>query len=152
MATPSQSPISTEVFWPAGKQTKGDLFRYTTVASVILPVLADRPLVMKRFPNGECRRSISTAACPDVPAGVRMSRWNRRAALADHRRRFERRCSIPASWPRSQDPWFSRVQTPGEPIRVAIDLDPSDDVPFTKVLDVARWCAMSSRRSACRRG
>ena len=32
---------------------KGDLLRYyATVAPLILPVVADRPLVMKRFPNG----------------------------------------------------------------------------------------------------
>ena len=39
----------------------------------------------------------------------------------------------------SQDPWFSRVQSPGEPDRVALDLDPSDGVSFEQVLDVARW-------------
>jgi hypothetical protein len=40
-------------FWPKLKLTKGDLFRhYVRVAPMILPVLADRPLVMKRYPNG----------------------------------------------------------------------------------------------------
>jgi len=40
-------------FWPTLKLTKGDLFRhYVRVAPLILPVLADRPLVMKRYPNG----------------------------------------------------------------------------------------------------
>src|SRR5262249_35865189 len=42
-----------KVFWPKLKLTKGDLFRYyARVAPAILAVLADRPLVMKRFPNG----------------------------------------------------------------------------------------------------
>jgi bifunctional non-homologous end joining protein LigD len=39
----------------------------------------------------------------------------------------------------SQDPWFSRVQSPDEADYVAIDLDPMPDVPFSQVLDVARW-------------
>ena len=39
----------------------------------------------------------------------------------------------------SQDPWFSRVQTPGIADHVAIDLDPMPDAPFSRVLDVARW-------------
>ena len=39
----------------------------------------------------------------------------------------------------SQDPWFSRVQSPDTPDHIALDLDPPDDMPFTQVLDVARW-------------
>jgi len=39
----------------------------------------------------------------------------------------------------SQDPWFSRVQSPAFADHAALDLDPSDGVSFAKVLDVARW-------------
>jgi bifunctional non-homologous end joining protein LigD len=39
----------------------------------------------------------------------------------------------------SQDPWFSRVQSPLEADYVALDLDPDDHAPFSRVLDVARW-------------
>ena len=39
----------------------------------------------------------------------------------------------------SQDPWFSRVQSPLDADYVAIDLDPGDGTPFARVLDVARW-------------
>jgi bifunctional non-homologous end joining protein LigD len=39
----------------------------------------------------------------------------------------------------SQDPWFSRVQHPQHADYAALDLDPSDGVPFERVLDVARW-------------
>ena len=54
------SPTSTvdvtnlgKVFFPKKKLTKGDLMRYyATVAPFVLPVMADRPLVLKRFPNG----------------------------------------------------------------------------------------------------
>src|SRR5262245_61511036 len=42
-----------KVFWPKLKLTKGDLFRYyVQAAPALLPAIADRPLVMKRFPNG----------------------------------------------------------------------------------------------------
>src|SRR5205085_759064 len=42
-----------KLFWPKLKLTKGDLLRYyATIAPYILPVVADRPMVMKRFPNG----------------------------------------------------------------------------------------------------
>jgi bifunctional non-homologous end joining protein LigD len=39
----------------------------------------------------------------------------------------------------SQDPWFSRVQSPLDADYVALDLDPGDGTPFSSVLDVARW-------------
>jgi bifunctional non-homologous end joining protein LigD len=39
----------------------------------------------------------------------------------------------------SQDPWFSRVQTPHFADHCAIDLDPMPDVKLEAVLDVARW-------------
>ena len=39
----------------------------------------------------------------------------------------------------SQDPWFSRVAHPEFADYAAFDLDPSDGVPFARVLDVARW-------------
>ena len=39
----------------------------------------------------------------------------------------------------SQDPWFSRVETPHTADQCAIDLDPMPGVKFAAVLDVARW-------------
>ncbi len=40
-------------FWPEPGVTKGDLLRYyLAVAPVLLPHLADRAMVMKRYPNG----------------------------------------------------------------------------------------------------
>src|SRR5712691_705912 len=42
-----------KVFWPEEGYTKGDLIAYYfNVAPIILPYLADRPLTMKRMPNG----------------------------------------------------------------------------------------------------
>ena len=42
-----------KVFWPQIKKTKGDLIRhYAKIAPFILPVIDNRPLVMKRLPNG----------------------------------------------------------------------------------------------------
>ena len=39
----------------------------------------------------------------------------------------------------SQDPWFSRVQSPLDADFVAIDLDPGEGATLAQVLDVARW-------------
>jgi bifunctional non-homologous end joining protein LigD len=42
-----------KVFWPGPPYTKGDLLRYyARIATVLLPHLHDRAMVMKRYPNG----------------------------------------------------------------------------------------------------
>ncbi|HUQ62419.1 MAG TPA: non-homologous end-joining DNA ligase [Acidimicrobiales bacterium] len=130
-----------KVFWPALKLTKGDLFRYyAQTAPVLLPVLADRPLVMKRFPNGIAAKPFYQHRAPEVPAGVRVepvqSEDERPQLIGGDLKTLLYTCQLAAI---SQDPWFSRVQSPGFPDEVAIDLDPSDGVPFDRVLDVARW-------------
>ena len=128
--------------WPQPRISKGDLFRhYLDVAPYILPVLRDRPLIMKRLPDGVDGHSFYQHRAPDdVPAGVR------RQAIPDD--------DVPmrlvggnlatllymvqlASV--SQDPWFSRAQSPHDADVVAIDLDPMDGVPFARVRDVACW-------------
>ena len=130
-----------KVFWPTLSLTKGDLFRYyATVAPAILPVLADRPLVMKRFPNGIDAAPFYQHRAPEVPAGVRVERVaatdGRPQIIGGDLKTLLYTCQLAAI---SQDPWFSRVQSPGEPDQVALDLDPADGVSFEQVLDVARW-------------
>lgn len=130
-----------KVFWPNATLTKGDLFRYyAQVAPAILPVLADRPLVMKRFPNGIAAKPFYQHRAPDVPAGVRVetvpSTDERPQIIGGGLKTLMYTCQLAAI---SQDPWFSRVQSAGDADHVALDLDPSEGVSFEQVLDVARW-------------
>jgi bifunctional non-homologous end joining protein LigD len=128
--------------WPRPAVSKADLFRhYLEVAPLLLPALRDRPLVMRRYPDGIEGHSFFQHRAPDdVPAGVR------REAIAgdDVPTRLVggglttllymvQLASI------SQDPWFSRAQSPAELDFAAIDLDPMEGVPFARVRDVARW-------------
>ena len=132
-----------KVFWPALKLTKGDLFRhYVRVAPYILPVLADRSLVMKRYPNGVDGKPFYQHRAPDrVPPGVRVeqatSDTDTRARLVGGSLMTLLYTAQLASI--SQDPWLSRIQSEDIVDHVAIDLDPPDGLPFRKVLDVARW-------------
>ena len=132
-----------KIFWPALKLTKGDLLRYyVEAAPFILPVVADRPLVMKRFPNGIGGEPFYQHRATAPPPGVRVE--DVREADGSARPQIvggdlvtllymSQLASI------SQDPWFSRVGSPGFADYVALDLDPMPDVTFAQVLDVARW-------------
>ncbi len=132
-----------KVFWPQGRLTKGDLMRYyADVAPYLLPVVEDRPLVMKRYPNGVPGKAFYQQRAPEpLPQGVRAE------ALADD-------TDVPSRLVGgslatllymtqlaaiSQDPWFSRIGSPLDADHVAIDLDPMPGTTFDQVLDAARW-------------
>lgn len=129
--------------WPALGITKGQLMRYyVAVAPQLLPVLADRPLVMRRLPDGVGGSAFYQQRAPDkVPPGVRVERV---AADKEVPTRLiggslatllymTQLASI------SQDPWFSRAKTFDDIDFAAIDLDPLEGTPFSTVRDVARW-------------
>jgi bifunctional non-homologous end joining protein LigD len=130
-----------KVFWPKQKLTKGDLFRYyAAVAPCVLPAIADRALVMKRFPNGIQAKPFYQHRVEEVPAGVRLET----VAVAERRPQIVGGTLKTLMYTTqlaaiSQDPWFSRVQSPQSADHVALDLDPSAGVAFDRVLDVARW-------------
>jgi bifunctional non-homologous end joining protein LigD len=130
-----------KVFWPKQKLTKGDLFRYyVRVAPYLLPAVADRPLVMKRFPNGVNAPPFYQHRAMDVPAGVRTEVVSvvetRPQIIGGTLKALLYMTQLAAI---SQDPWFSRVQHPEFADYAALDLDPADGVPFARALDVARW-------------
>ncbi|HET9703832.1 MAG TPA: DNA ligase D [Vicinamibacterales bacterium] len=131
-----------KVFWPAIKKTKGDLIRhYARISPYILPVVDNRPLVMKRLPNGVDGPSfyqhrapepvvsnvrIETLPNDDVPSrliGGSLKTLLYMAQLA----------SI------SQDPWFSTMDDLHSADQAAIDLDPQPGATFSQILDVAGW-------------
>jgi bifunctional non-homologous end joining protein LigD len=130
-------------FWPGLGITKGELLRYYVgVSPQLLPVVRDRPLVMRRFPDGIDRPAFYQHRVPDqVPPAAR-------AAAVPGDTEAGRRM-IGGALPTllymaqlgaiSQDPWFSRLQSPAEMDFAAIDLDPMQEAPFSRVVDVARW-------------
>ena len=138
-----------KIFWPAEKLTKGDLLRYYAgVAPLILPAVADRPLVMKRFPNGIDKPAFyqQRSRQEQPPANVRVETLPPEAEPISEpdARRFVGGNLITLLYMTqiaaiSQDPWFSRVQSPFDADYVALDLDPGEGTPFARVVDVARW-------------
>jgi bifunctional non-homologous end joining protein LigD len=129
-----------KVFWPKTRLTKGDLIRYyVKVAPFILPALADRPLVMKRLPNGVTGQTFYQHRATDVPAGVRILLVDvvkRPQLVGGDLLTLLYTAQLAAI---SQDPWFSRVQSPEFMDYAALDLDPMPGLPFARTLEVARW-------------
>ena len=130
-----------KIFWPKQRLTKGDLFRYyVRVAPFLLPAVADRPLVMKRYPNGVDAKPFYQHRVETPPGGIRTEV----VSVVEQRPQIIGGSLLALLYTTqlaaiSQDPWCSRVQHPQFADYVALDLDPADDVPFAKVLDVARW-------------
>jgi bifunctional non-homologous end joining protein LigD len=60
-----------KVYWPVDGYTKRDLLNYYyQVAPVMLPHLADRPLILKRYPNGIHKEHFFQHDVPDAPEFV----------------------------------------------------------------------------------
>ena len=136
-----------KILWPAIKGTKGELLRYyATVAPLILPAVEDRPLVMKRSPNGVDKPFFYQQHHPEnPPKGVRrvvvpVNEYSPSEEDAEERLiggslttllYMSQLAAI------SQDPWFSRVADPDHMDYAAIDLDPGDAATFHDIVDVA---------------
>jgi bifunctional non-homologous end joining protein LigD len=136
-----------KIIWPAIKGTKGELLRYyATVAPLILPAVDDRPLVMKRSPNGVDKPFFYQQHHPETPPkGVRRvvvpinedspSEEDAEERLIGGSLTTLLYMSQLAAI--SQDPWFSRVADPDHMDYAAIDLDPGDLATFRDIVDVA---------------
>jgi bifunctional non-homologous end joining protein LigD len=133
-----------KVFFPKEKFTKGDVLRYyVRIADLILPTMADRPLVLKRFPNGITGEAFyQQKASETTPPEVHVEE-----IVTDNGERQPRyiggdlltllyTIQLGAI---SVDPWHSRVQALEYADYTIIDLDPGPRANFARVVEVARW-------------
>ncbi|HEX8181706.1 MAG TPA: non-homologous end-joining DNA ligase [Pyrinomonadaceae bacterium] len=130
-----------KVYWPDDGYTKADLIRYYyEISAYILPYLKDRPLIMKRYPNGikgpffhqhdvnEAPDFVQTATLDveeghtvdyiiggDLPTLIYMANLG---AIERH-------------------PWHSRLRNLARPDWFVFDLDPGPGVEFTTICELA---------------
>jgi len=131
-----------KLFWPALGLTKGDLIQYyVDVAPALLPHLRDRPMVMRRYPDGAGKPFFFMKQAPHPrPAWVET-------------------CAIPhgggkvVDFPLIQDlpallwvvnlgcidlnPWYARRDDPDRPDYLHFDLDPVPGTSFARVREAA---------------
>ena len=131
-----------KVFFPSTGHTKGDVMRfYARVAPLLLPAILDRPLVMKRFPNGVRGKAFYQQRAPaDPPGSVRIE------PVADEGLTTQNRLIggdlatllyIVQLGAISIDPWHSRVQSVKYADYSIVDLDPGPRAPFARAIEVA---------------
>ncbi len=133
-----------KVYWPETGFTKGDLIAYyASVANLLVPYLADRPIHMNRFPDGIEGKSFYQK---EVKEGA--PTWIRTVTLGSRHRETgeleymvcdDRETLLYLANLGSIDlhPWMSRVASPDSPDYAVIDLDPKE-APFTDVIRIAR--------------
>src|ERR671937_868111 len=136
-------------FWPDEGITKGDLLDYyRRVAPVLVPHLRDRPFTMRRYPDGAFGDAFFQKDAPS-----HMPEWIPRVPVVvttRDRPRQRRRIQAPLVndelallWMVNMgcidmNTWYSRIDKLDRPDWVLFDLDPSPDVGFKEVIEVAR--------------
>ena len=136
-----------KVFWPEPGISKGELLRFQLrMAPYLLPVVENRPLVMKRFPNGVDGKSFYQHRAPDpLPDGLRVATVRESPDKPDSvvpylvGGRLQTLLYMAQLAVISQDPWFATLEDLESADQVALDLDPMPEATFDRVLDVACW-------------
>ncbi len=129
--------------FPEPALSKGDLMRYyVAVAPLLLPIIADRPLVLRRYPTGVRGKSFFQQNAPDgVPDAVRVETL--RSADGEPQRRFVGGDIATLLYTVqmgaiSVHPWNARVNSLDMVDHAIIDLDPGDGSTFATAVTVAR--------------
>jgi bifunctional non-homologous end joining protein LigD len=135
-------------FWPDEGITKGDLLRYyRDIAPVVVPHLRDRPFTMKRYPDGAFGKSFfqkdAPSHMPDWIPTVEVQATTREAPRQTRTIRAPLvNDELALLWMVNMgcidlNTWYSRIDKPNRPDWVLFDLDPSPDVGYKEVVQVA---------------
>jgi len=132
----------TKPFWPALGLTKGDLLQhYIDVAPVLLPHLRDRPMVMKRYPDGADGKFFFMKQAPSPrPPWIELCAVRHRSGKVVEFPMIQDLASL--LWVVNLgcidlNPWYSRCDDVDRPDYLHFDLDPVRDAPFARVLEAA---------------
>lgn len=132
-----------KIYFPDMKASKGDLMRYyARVADELLPAIAGRPLVLKRYPNGIEGKSFYQQKAPDtVPDGVSVVTIENEDGEQQRRLvggNLQTVLYIVQLGAISVDPWHGRIDDLSAVDYSIVDLDPGPRATFERVVEVAR--------------
>ncbi len=133
-----------KMYFPESGIRKRDLLAYYfRVGHLMLPFLKDRPMVLRRYPNGIREKAFfqkeATDSIPD---------WLPRATVFSEERGGEMPYVMANNLAAllyltnlgciDHNPWSSRAESQDSPDYVFFDLDPTPGTPFSTVLKIAR--------------
>ncbi|HEY6905222.1 MAG TPA: non-homologous end-joining DNA ligase [Candidatus Acidoferrales bacterium] len=132
-----------KIYFPEDGLRKRDvLLHYLRVAPHILPFLKDRPLVLKRYPNGIHEQFFFQKEATSAPDWIRTVEIDSKERggtmpyfLADDRADLLYLTNLGCI---DHNPWSSRFDSQDHPDYIFFDLDPTDGTTFDVVLKVAR--------------
>jgi len=131
-----------KVYFPKLGLTKGDLLRYyLSVAGVLLPHVANRPMVMKRYPHGVAGDFFYMKRTPSPrPPWLRTCTIEHRSGNVIDFPVIDDRASL--LWMINLgcidlNPWYSLCDDPDRPLYLHFDLDPTPETPFSVVSESA---------------
>jgi bifunctional non-homologous end joining protein LigD len=144
-----------KIYWPDEKITKGDMIAYySAIAPYIIPYLKNRPLSLKRNPNGILDQGFyHKDAGGDAPSWMTVAPiysegpqktiqyliCNNRASLI----------YIANLGCIEINPWNSTIKKLEYPDYLVIDLDPSDENSFEQVIEAANVVRNISKSIGC---
>jgi DNA ligase D-like protein (predicted polymerase)/DNA ligase D-like protein (predicted 3'-phosphoesterase) len=130
-----------KVYWPEDGYTKGDLIRYYyEVSKYILPYLKDRPLIMKRYPNGINGPYFHQHDVNEAPEYVRTETLSVEEGhevdyiLGDNAATLLYMANLGAI---ERHPWHSRIKKLDRPDWLVFDLDPGEGIAFSTICELA---------------
>ncbi len=131
-------------YWPKEKISKGDLINYyETMAPFILPYLKDRPLSLKRNPNGILDDGFYQKDAGDIaPAWMKTANIHSYSTgkiihylICNDTKSLLFIANLGCI---EMNPWNSTFTRPDNPDYLVIDIDPSEKNSFDQVIEVAR--------------
>lgn len=133
-----------KIYFKKGRITKGALMRYyAKVAPFILPAIKDRPLVLKRYPDGiEGPSFFQQSAGENPAAGVRVvdvAAEDQKPATRIIGGDLLTLLYLVQIGTIAVHPWQSRTTSIDSADYSTIDLDPGEGVPFSRVVELAQY-------------
>ena len=146
-----------KIYFPGPGVKKRELLAYYyRMARYILPFLQDRPMVLRRYPDGVDGKAFFQKEAPSY-----LPDWIETAAVDSDERGGEMQyilCNSRATLLYltnlgciDHNPWSSRAQSQQNPDYVFFDLDPTDDTAFSNVMHIAReiYAMLKSIKMRC---
>jgi bifunctional non-homologous end joining protein LigD len=133
-----------KIYFPeVGVAKRKLLAYYYRMADYVLPFLKDRPMVLRRYPDGVDGKAFFQKEAPSyLPDWIETTmvfsderRGNMRYILVNNRATLLYLTSLGCI---DHNPWSSRAESQDNPDYVFFDLDPTPGTPFTDVLHIAR--------------